>query len=60
MSRKYFIFSSNNFISGLTLYELWMGEVELAERMKSEESINQSDYRSAITEAYNHLEESAM
>ena len=59
MSRKYFIFSSNNFISGLTLYELWMGEVELAERMKNEENINNSEYKSAMTEAYNYLEESA-
>ena len=59
MSRKYFIFSSNNFISGLTLNELWMGEVELAERMKNEENINNSEYKSAMTEAYNYLEESA-
>jgi len=44
---------------GLTLYELWMGEVEMAERKKSEESINQEEYKVAITEAYNYLEESA-
>ena len=59
MLRKYFLLSPDNSISGLTLYELWMGEVELAERMKNEENINQSEYKSAMTEAYNYLEESA-
>ena len=36
-----------------------MGEVELAERMKSEESLNQDEYKSALTEAFKYLEESA-
>ena len=59
MLRKYFLLSPDNSISGLTLYELWMGEVELAERMKNEENINNAEYKSAMTEAYNYLEESA-
>ena len=54
-----FFFPPDNSILGLTLYELWMGEVELAERMKNEENINNSEYKSAMTEAYNYLEESA-
>ena len=44
---------------GLTLYELWMGEVELAERMKAEESISQDEYKAALIEAFKYLEESA-
>ena len=44
---------------GLTLYELWMGEVELAERMKSEENLNQAEYKQALTEAFTYLEESS-
>ena len=44
---------------GLTLYELWMGEVEMAERMKSEESMGQPEYTAALTQALHYLEESA-
>ena len=36
-----------------------MGEVELAERMKSEESISQDEYKEALKEAFKYLEESA-
>jgi len=44
---------------GLTLYELWMGEVELSERSKSEDKINQDEYKEALTNALKYLEESA-
>jgi len=44
---------------GLTLYELWMGEVELAERLKSEEKIGNEDFKKALKEAFQYLEESA-
>lgn len=36
-----------------------MGEVELAERLKSEEMLNQDEYKEALTEAFKYLEESA-
>ena len=36
-----------------------MGEVELAERMKSEENINQLEYKQALTEAFGYLDESS-
>ena len=54
------MFAVNNFVFlGLTLYELWMGQVELAERSKSEEIFNQDEYKEALMDAFKHLEESA-
>jgi len=43
---------------GLTLYELWMGEVELAERMKTE--MSKEDHNTALKDALKKLEEAAM
>jgi len=43
---------------GLTLYELWMGEVELAERMKNE--MSKEDHNRALKDALKYLEEAAM
>jgi len=36
-----------------------MGEVELSERSKSEDKINQDEYKEALTNALKYLEESA-
>ena len=44
----------------LTLYELWLGEIEMAERMKSEEKISQSEYEAGVRESWKYLEESAL
>ena len=43
----------------LTLYELWLGEKEMAERLKTEESLSQSQYESFLKEALKYLEESS-
>ena len=43
----------------LTLYELWLGEKEMAERLKTEESLSQSQYESSLREALKYLEESS-
>ena len=44
----------------LTLYELWLGETEMADRLKSEEKISQSEYEAAVKESLKYLEESAL
>ena len=44
----------------LTLYELWLGETEMADRLKSEDKISQSEYETGVKESLKHLEESAL
>ena len=43
----------------LTLYELWLGEKEMAERLKTEKKFSQSQYEAAVREALKYLEESS-
>lgn len=44
---------------GLTLYELWKGEVEIAERLSSEDKLDKEGLKKALEEALVHLEQSA-
>ena len=43
----------------LTLYELWLGEKEMAERLKAEEKLSQSEYETSVKESLKYLEESS-
>ena len=45
---------------GLTLYELWFGEQELASRLKAEGKLKGEEYKKKLKEALGYLEESAM
>ena len=43
----------------LTLYELWLGEKEMAERLKAEKKLSQSEHVASLREALKYLEESS-
>jgi len=44
---------------GLTLYELWFGEVELANRLKAEGKLDKEAFRQKLQAAFESLEESS-
>ena len=44
---------------GLTLYELWFGEVELANRLKAEGKLDKETHREKLRVAFASLEESS-
>ena len=44
---------------GLTLYELWFGEVELANRLKAEGKLDKEAHRDKLRVAFESLEESS-
>jgi hypothetical protein len=44
---------------GLTLYELWYGEKELAGRLKAEGKLDDEAHRTKLKEALKSLEESS-
>jgi len=44
---------------GLTLYELWFGEVELANRLKTEGKLDKEAHRQKLQAAFESLEESS-
>ena len=45
---------------GLTLYELWFGETELARRLEEQGKLDREEYGRLVREAAKWLEEAAM
>jgi len=45
---------------GLTLYEEWRGEKELAERLRADNKLDTEEYRNKLEQALKSLEEAAM
>ena len=43
----------------LTLYELWQGELELADRLVTEDKLTQEEYNDTCKTVYKYLEEAA-